>query len=125
MNSKLCKKCEITKDKNDFYKHKAVCKLCISNYKKEKCKYCSKFFVDLGKHEKIKHSDEEEFKFLNNISLYTCNECKDVFQLNEFNHYTDKCKKCYNITRKKNKKICMNCHKMFNYYYFKNHKCIS
>ena len=36
MNTKVCKKCEITKDKKEFYKHKAVCKLCIANMSKIK-----------------------------------------------------------------------------------------
>ena len=124
MDTKVCKKCKITKDKKEFYKHKAVCKLCIANYNKEKCKYCSKFFVNLKKHEKVKHSDEEEFKYINNIMSYTCSECKNDFLLNEFNHYSDKCKKCYNDSRKKNKIECNKCEKMFNYYYFKNHKCM-
>lgn len=32
---KICKKCEIEKNSNDFYKHKAVCKGCyLANVKK-------------------------------------------------------------------------------------------
>jgi len=123
MITKVCKKCEKEKEKKEFYKNKAVCKICISENSKEKCKYCLKIFNNLAKHEKTKHSDEEEFKYVNNLITYTCNDCENNFLLNEFNHYNDKCKKCYNISRKKRKVKCGVCDKMFNFYYFKIHKC--
>lgn len=119
MNTKICKKCLKTKEINEYYKNKGVCKLCMYNNKKQ-CNYCSKFFTNIDYHEKSKHSNEEIFKF---NPMYICNDCNKCFPVTNFNHYSHKCKECYNNSRKKEKKKCDKCYKMFNSYYFIYHKC--
>lgn len=122
MGTKTCKKCGTEKEKTNFYRHKAVCKECISLKNKEQCKYCLKFFSNLKNHEKTVHSELNDFKYVKNIIFYECKECKNNFNLEEYDHYSKKCKKCYNKHR--NEKVrCENCNKIYSRRYLKKHKC--